>query len=153
MTNLNKKSADFMSTQRSLLDIVEEQEMIQNFDIATAVRRTVSEAIRESGLSRYDIASRMSEYLGRELTKAQLDSFSAESKDGHRFPLEYVPAFCHATRNYDLVRLAAGALRIQVFDPEDAAEAQILMEELELARRTRVLAEMKKRLEKRRRVQ
>ncbi len=127
--------------------------MVQNFDIATAVRQTVSEAIRESGLSRYDVASRMSEYLGREITKAQLDSFSAESKDGHRFPLEYVPAFCHATRNYDLVQLTAGALRIELFLPDDAEEARILMAELELNRKVKQLAEMKKQIAQRRRLQ
>ena len=106
MSNLSKQSAAFLSTQKSLLDIIEEKEMVLNLDIATAIRQAVSEAIRTSGRSRWQIAAAMSECLGREITKAQIDSFSAESKEGHRFPLEYVPAFCHATRNYDLVALA-----------------------------------------------
>ncbi len=151
MSNLSKQSAAFLSTQKSLLDIIEEKEMVLNLDIATAIRQAVSEAIRTSGRSRWQIAAAMSEYLGREITKAQIDSFSAESKEGHRFPLEYVPAFCHATRNYDLVALAAGALRIQVVLPEDAEEARLLLAELELQRMTRKVAEMKRTAEARRR--
>ena len=152
MSKSQKESAAFMATQRSLLDLIEEREMIQSFDIATAVRQTVSEAIRKCGLSRFEIASRMSENLGREITKAQLDSYSAESKDGHRFPLEWTPAFCWATRNYDLVMLVAGALRITVFNPDESEEALILKKEIELQRQMNELTNLKKLVEKRRRM-
>lgn len=43
--------------------------------------------------SRYDLAARMSELTGCEITKAQIDAWTGASKSQWRFPLEYGPAF------------------------------------------------------------
>lgn len=62
----------------------------------------VTEAMKRGVIrSRYDLAARMSELTGEEITKAMVDSWTAESKEHHRFPLEFTPAFevacdCHA---------------------------------------------------------
>ena len=66
----------------------------------------ITEAIgRKVIRSRYDLAARMSELTGEEITKAMIDSWTAESKDRHRFPLEYTPAFEVACDSHDLQRL------------------------------------------------
>ena len=57
-------------------------------DIGTQFRHLLSEQMKVSPLSRHQIAARMSELLGHDVTKHQLDSWTAESRDGWRFPLE-----------------------------------------------------------------
>lgn len=62
-----------------------------NFDIE--IRVYLRRAIKESIYSREHIAERMSLLTGRNITKAQLDSWTAESKREHNFPVAYLPAF------------------------------------------------------------
>lgn len=76
-----------------------------NIDIQ--VRELVSLSLKQTRLSRYEVAGKMSELLGKEITKAMIDSWSAESKENHRFPLAYLPAFCKATGSRELVRFIA----------------------------------------------
>ena len=75
--------------------------------IDIAVRSIITSSLKSSPLSRFEVAANMSDTLNVEITKAQLDSWSAESKEGHRFPLVYTAAFCQATGNYTLVRYIA----------------------------------------------
>lgn len=70
-------------------------------DIDRQFRALVSEAIKGSPLSRYTIAARMSELCGHEITKSMVDSWSAESKENHRFPAIFIPAFCEAVGSRD----------------------------------------------------
>jgi len=57
------------------------------------LRHLLSRALKEARGSRYEVAARMSELLGVEVTKYQLDAWTAESREGWRFPLEYLVAF------------------------------------------------------------
>jgi len=47
--------------------------------------------------SRYEVAGRMSDFLGIEVTASMLYNFTAESHDGHRFPGAWMPAFVYGT--------------------------------------------------------
>lgn len=62
-------------------------------DVGLQVRHLLSDLLKECPLKRFEVAARMSELLGQEITKHQLDSWTAESREGWRFPLEYLPAF------------------------------------------------------------
>lgn len=54
----------------------------------------ITDAIRRKVIrSRHDLAARLSELTGKEITKAQIDAWTAESKEAWRFPFEYAPAF------------------------------------------------------------
>jgi hypothetical protein len=75
-----------------------------SLDIDTELRNALSQDIKHAivpctgrELSRYDIAARMSELVGQEITKSQLDNWTAEAHDKHRFPAQYLPAFVIAT--------------------------------------------------------
>ena len=57
-----------------------------SLDIDTEVRHLVSEELKGCPYSRYHVAARMSELTGTEITKSMLDSWTAESKEQHRFP-------------------------------------------------------------------
>jgi len=67
------------------------------------IKKLITQSIKESDFSRIQVANRMSEQLGIEITQAQMDAWTAESKNGHRFPLEYLPAFINATENWILI--------------------------------------------------
>lgn len=72
-------------------------------DIGAQLRGLLSEQIKASPLSRHQIAARMSELLGYEVSKHQLDSWTAESRDGWRFPLEYLPALEVALETHEVL--------------------------------------------------
>ncbi|MBS3953174.1 MAG: hypothetical protein KGZ88_09520, partial [Methylomicrobium sp.] len=75
--------------------------------VDAAVRAIISDALKHCPLSRYEVAAKMSEILGVEITKAQIDAWSAESKENHRFPFVYTGAFCRSTGDKTLVRYMA----------------------------------------------
>lgn len=62
-------------------------------DVGLQVRHLISDLLKDCPRNRFEIAARMSELLGHDITKHQLDSWTAESREGWRFPLEYLPAF------------------------------------------------------------
>jgi hypothetical protein len=71
-------------------------------DVGLPLRVLLSEQLRNSRLSRGQVAYRMSELLGHEVSKHQLDAWTAESREGWRFPLEYLPALEVALGTHDV---------------------------------------------------
>lgn len=71
------------------------------------LREVMSEALRTSQLTRYEVAAEMSRLLGVEITKAQLDAWTAESRSNWRFPFEYAAAFDAALGGHVLQDLLA----------------------------------------------
>lgn len=61
-------------------------------DVGLQLRHLLSDLLKGSPMSRYQVAARMSELTGHEISKHQLDAWTAESREGWRFPLEYLPA-------------------------------------------------------------
>ena len=74
-----------------------------SLNIDSEFRSAISEDLRhardESGreLSRYQVAARMSDYLGREITASMLNNWTAESHENHYCPAACLPALVHAT--------------------------------------------------------
>jgi hypothetical protein len=66
----------------------------------------------------------MSELLGLEVTKHQLDSWTAESREGWRFPFEYAAAFEAACETYALSELLARKRGCTVLIGEEAVMAE-----------------------------
>ena len=62
-------------------------------DYGLAVRRLLSEAIKDCPANAHALASRMSELTGAAISEHQLHAWTAPSREGWRFPLEYLPAF------------------------------------------------------------
>ncbi len=96
------------------------------FNIDIQLREAISWAIKQCPYSRYQIAARMSDLLGVEITKSMLDSWTAESKEGtYRFPACYLPAFCKAIENIEPFRVLANLLDAYVIEGEDALLTQL----------------------------
>jgi len=61
------------------------------------IKRAMARAIRQCQYDRPTIAARMSLYLGVNVSKAMLDSWTAESKRAHDMTIPRFAAFAHAT--------------------------------------------------------
>lgn len=84
-------------------------------DYSLQVRELLSAAIKASPLNSTQVAARMSELMGCEFTGNSLHAMTAPSREGWRFPLEYLPAFevvveTHALTNW-LAGVRGGSLR------------------------------------------
>ncbi|MEJ5227222.1 hypothetical protein [Thermodesulfovibrio sp.] len=97
--------------QLSIFDWVQKIQQTQtntlphgSLDIDSEFRAAVSEDLKHAvdpttgrELSRYEVAARMSELIGQEITASMLYNYTAEAHEKHRFPCQFLPAFVIAT--------------------------------------------------------
>ena len=67
----------------------------------------------------------MSELIGSEVSKSMLDAYTADSKEYHRFPVEYLPAFCKVTGSSEPLTITAQAINMFVVPGAEALRAEI----------------------------
>ena len=79
------------------------REKISEVSFDGRVRSWISRAIRETGLSRKEVARRLSAMLGVRITESMINAWCAESK-GHRFPAAYIPALAIITEDDSLIK-------------------------------------------------
>jgi len=72
------------------------------YDYRDVVSHLVSEILEEADVNRFEVAARVSQLTGREISKYMLDAYSAESREGHNFPFSLAPALEAACRTYRL---------------------------------------------------
>lgn len=87
---------------------IEAEQMPGALDYGLAVRRLLSDAIKESEHNAHWIAARMSELTGHPITEHMIHAWTAPSREGWRFPLEYQPAFESAAATHKLTVWLAG---------------------------------------------
>lgn len=93
--------------------------------IGVPLRHLISDLLKNSELSRFQVAARMSELLGTEITKHQLDAWTAESREGWRFPLEYQPALEVALQTHAITAWLADLRGARLLIGKDALEAEL----------------------------
>lgn len=96
-----------------------------SFDIDRQFRAAISEALKHCPLSRWQVAARMSELIGSEITKAMLDSWTAESKEFHRFPAIFLPAFCEAAGCSEPLKIMGRLVGVFILPGPEALRAEI----------------------------
>lgn len=89
------------------------------------LRHLLSEALKKTTKSRYEVAAKMSELLGHEVTKNQLDAWTAESREGWRFPFECAAAFEVACETLCLTEFLANKRGCKVYVGEDIYKAEL----------------------------
>lgn len=108
------------------------------------LRNTLVACIKGSPYSRYEIAAKISELVGRGVTKAMLDKYTAETSSAHRIPAVLIPAFCAVTGCWRPLEVLAEATGCQLAGPDETRKleiARLLVEKEKLERR---LAELTK---------
>ena len=94
-------------------------------NVRERLRLSICAAIKQCPMSRWEIAGRMSHLLGQEISKYMLDAWTAESKDGHRMPAEYLPAFCMVTEDHGPLRALAEVAGLFALPGPDALRSEI----------------------------
>jgi len=94
-------------------------------DVGLPLRHLLSDLLKRSPLSRYQVAARMSELAGHDITKNMIDAWTAESREGWRFPLEYLPAFETAVETHDVTAWLADLRGARLSVGREALEAQL----------------------------
>lgn len=104
-------------------------------NIREKLRLAIKHALKQCCLSRVQVAGEMSHLLGDvEISRYMLDTWTAESKEGHRFPAEYLPAFCRVTDSTEPLELLAEASGCFAMPGQDALRAQMQKIEEEIKR-------------------
>jgi len=106
------------------------------------LKREMARAIRECPYDRATVAARMSAYLGLPVTKASLDAYTAESKEGRDVSLPRFKAFVRATGSFwlwDIVVSDDGLLLLQGEEAKLAEIARLRQEQRKLAAEIRKL--------------
>ena len=118
-----KRHTDNMT--RSLFDEFSAKVIPGSLNIDKQLRSLLSALLKKNPLSRYEVAARMSELTGNEITKHQLDSWTAESREGWRFPLEFMPALEVALETHALTTWLGDLRGCRVLIGKEALEAEL----------------------------
>lgn len=94
-------------------------------DIDSELRHLLGDLMKHSPLNRHQIAARMSELVGHDITKTQLDTWTADSREGWRFPVAYLPAFEAALETHELLAWLADLRGARLSVGREALEAQL----------------------------
>ena len=147
MSTKNRKIDIGPSNQLTIFDIVASRNQAPapgSFNIDKQLREALSEGLKQCSFSRYEAAAKMSELVGDEITKTMLDAWTAESKEQHRFPAEYLPAFCQVTGCMEPLRIMASLVKCHLVESEEAflvELARIDQARRDLARREKTIRE------------
>ena len=133
MARRNQRAVTDSDIQPSLFDIIKEDEKKRaidtvapgSYNISCRLRSELSEGLKICAMSRYEVAAKMSDLVGVEITKSQLDSWTAESKEFHRFPAEYLPAFCAVTGHKEPLHIMARLVQCYLLESEEALLAEL----------------------------
>jgi len=108
-------------------DLFAEAPPVQPGSLACSVEvaHTMSEALKACPYDRYEVAARMSRYLGRDVTQAMLNAYTAESRETHNVSLERAIAFDHATERFALLQLHARKCGATVLMGNDVLLAEL----------------------------
>lgn len=127
------KSKKILDNQSSIFDLLAtsmtkdaaESKPAGSMDIDSRMREMISKELRGCQLSRYQVAARMSELVGQDITKTMLDSWTAESKEQHRFPAIFLPAFCEAVGSTRIIQDLGRIVGAFVLPGPEALRAEI----------------------------
>ena len=137
-----KKRVRIDSNQLSLFEIIKSFQdqkpalkPVGSFDIDRRFREAISLALKRCPLSRYQVAARMSELCDTDITKTMLDSWTAESKEMHRFPVIFLPAFCEVVGQNDPLKILGDLVGVFILPGPEALRAEIQRIEEEIGKK------------------
>jgi len=133
MSNRQKKADSVPPGQLSLFETVIRQEIEAartapipgSLNIRHQLLAALTSALRYAGKSREQIADEMTLYTGEEITVHMINAWVCQSKENHRFPLEYLPAFRRATDTMDALNVVSQACGAFTLRGPDALRADI----------------------------
>jgi len=133
------KSKKITDKQYSLFDLLSDIQKPTDpgpgsLNIQFQLQAVISDCIKHCPLSRWEIAGKMGELLNQDISKYMLDTWTAESKEYHRFPAEFLPAFCEAVGSFEPLGILAEKAGVFILPGRDALRAEIGKLEEEIKR-------------------
>lgn len=112
--------------------------------IARIVAHALRDAREDRGLSRAEVARRISDFLGRAVSEPMLNKWSSEGSEDHRIPLDAFIGLVEATGAREALGFVPGEFGLTVVDSEYAEliEDRLLddhIEEMQALRQTRAV--------------
>jgi hypothetical protein len=111
------------------------------------VREVITEAIKRSNKSREQIAEEMTRSLALSVTARMITSFTAESKELHRWPGAWDRAFCAAAGDTRLLFCRVEAAGYKVVDATEASLLDLGREYLRQKRAAEKVSMLERRLQ------
>jgi hypothetical protein len=132
MSKLQKRS-DTNPDQLSLFDLIKQQHEERarmepktgTLNITLQLQEVIDKCIGQCPVSRDIIAGRMSELTGHTITRCMLDSWTSSAKQKHRFPAEFLPAFCTAVGSDEPLSFLARKSGIFTMPDKDVLRAEM----------------------------
>jgi len=128
---MSKSRKRIDGNQLSLLDLLEKINPTTqtpsegSLDVKNHFLSSIINAIKNCSMSRWEIAGKMSALLGVEISKFQVDAWTAESKEKHRFPAIYLPAFCQAVGDFTPLTILAEKAGVFVLPGREVLNAEL----------------------------
>ncbi|WP_240664541.1 hypothetical protein [Paenirhodobacter ferrireducens] len=141
---------DLFSWQPPKVGVGYSDDVIGRGRLDNRIARLIAQALRDArddGLSRADVARRMTGFLGRTISEAMLNKWSSEGSEDHRIPLDAFIGLVHATEVRDLLGFVPGEFGLTVIESEYAEliEERLLDDHIEeLQARKQALAARRK---------
>lgn len=123
-----------------------ESEIPGSFNDDAVVRSVITDGIRKSPKSREAIADEMSALTGERITVRMLNSYTSVAAEQHRFPAQYVRAFCHSIDDWTLLRCIAERGNFSLIAGPEADLMELGRQYLRQKRAAEQAAELEKRL-------
>lgn len=141
---------DLLSWQQPKVAVGYSEDVIGRGRLENKIARLIAHAlrdVRESGLSRDQIAQEISAFLERKVSVETLNKWTSESSDSHRIPLDAFVALIHVTQAVDLLGFVPGEFGHKVIpsDYYELIEDRLLEDHIEeMQARRQVLAARRK---------
>lgn len=84
-----------------------QEERVRTSTLRAKIARAVAETLHDSELSRDDLATAMSEWLGEDVTKNMLNNYASEAQEDHTIPYLRLLALIHVTGDVRLLQIGA----------------------------------------------
>jgi hypothetical protein len=118
--------------------------MAAGLQICGMVSIALDKARMERGLSRAVVAAKMSDLTGEDISEHMLNACSSESKEGHRFPVQWAAPFCWITGDDGLLRYVAVLMGGVLLTGDAAWAAKAAEMETQAAALKRAASEIKR---------
>lgn len=81
---------------------------VRGASLGVRLARAVAEALLDCGLSREEVAGRLSDYLSEDVTKAMLDAYASPARETHNIPAHRLVALAVVTGDGRLLNALLG---------------------------------------------
>ena len=146
LTSPGKSESSFTPKQHSLFTD-DTPPTRGSFNDDNLIRAILTDVIRRSKKSREEIAEQMTWLIGDRVTTRALNSYTSGAAEQHRWPAQYLRAFCQVVNDWSLMRALIERSGFQMISADEAALLELGREFLKQKRAAEEIEKLQKRLQ------